>query len=117
MAMDIAEFEIQVGAHGRGQVIVNGEDVSDKVNAVSFHTGPQMVPTLILSGVATGTIQGAGIVEVRGEGNSAAVAGFIRNLDPEEVEEEALANLGQGDDPNVTAAVLSLVARLVEEQM
>jgi hypothetical protein len=106
--MGLAKFVLQAGLNRRERwLIVNDQDWSGFVSDVTLHVAPNGVPELHVRAIAEGAICGEGIVRVMGTEDpdlGTVVATFIDNIDPQQLEAEALANLGLGD--SATTAML-----------
>ena len=108
----ISKVKIEMDALGRGTFILNGEDISKKVRGFTF--------TMSEPGrnLALVTIDFYAEVELEGFTTASSVfgmnmLGMVEALSPKEIEEEALNNLGMGD--NVTEAILNLVKRKIRD--
>lgn len=106
--MTISRFEINLGATGRGSIVVNDVDIADQVTGLALVARPGEVTKLTLELVGEGPIEGLG--EVTLVRSSATLAAFLRNIDPDELEKAALGRLGGLGDGNLTAAMLEVLA-------
>jgi hypothetical protein len=91
-----AHFEVDITPIGRGsKIIVNGEDVSNRVSAFAVHasSSPAEATVLQLFMYADGKIEGDGIVEAYKEDN-AQIADFLKGVDRSQLEAAALERGG-----------------------
>lgn len=97
--MDHALFKISADDAGRGQVVVNGDDVSRLVGAYSVTHQAGKPPTLTLQlRPGVGDIEGVGIVQVvKADDERNAILAFLDAVNPEELEQLTLAGLGMGE--------------------
>lgn len=106
--MTISKFELNVGATGQGSVVLDGVDISAKVTGLSLVSRPREVTKLTLELVADGPVEGFGeVLVVR---SSETLTAFLANIDPDELEQAALARLGGLGDGSLTAAMLTVLA-------
>lgn len=102
--MSAAKWKIDHGLF-KAKVEVNGQDVSDIARSATLFLAHGQVPTLTLElRGSEGSIEGEGIVEV----------GYDRglnldDLDPEEIEGEALSRQQWGDDKTLTEHILDVI--------
>lgn len=96
---EFADISIDLTANGMGKIVVNGEDISNRVVGVTFQC--RVGQPLVLN-----VQQLAGTVEVKGQGvvrvevpreAGQTVAQFLDRLDPATLDEEVL---GRGDLEN-----------------
>lgn len=93
--MGLSRFSIDVGAGGRGHVLINGEDVADRVRRVTVDSVASEVPKIYLEMQGEGHIEGEGIVNVVQDlDQRQVVAEFLGNLDPGSLESAALFKMG-----------------------
>lgn len=100
----LARFEITTDPVGPGSVVINGEDVSDRVSGVAVvaEAGQPTVVTLRhLAGSAE--ISGEGIVKVVEEGD--AVVSFLEDVSVTELERATLEGLGPGSGSPIAEAL------------
>lgn len=101
----MAQFEIDLEPVG-GTIIIDGRDISDQVYSVvvSSEAGRATELHLELRRGSEGKIKGEGVVYV----TSAAVEG-LEDLDPEEIEAEALSRMDWTSEKSVTEHVLEVI--------
>lgn len=104
-----ASFRIQALPVG-GEVLINGEDVSDRAAGVNIRIG-QTEPTVVtLHMIGDGVIEGEGIVHIQDEPADPAlvVADFLAQISPEQLEQDAL--MSHQADESLTATMLRVLA-------
>lgn len=104
--MTLSRFELKLAANGTGQVVIDGVDISERVGALRLDVAAPQAPRLAVELVGEGTVEG--LAEVTFQSPGVDLGRFFANLDPEELEKEALGRLGF-DDANVTQAILSVL--------
>jgi hypothetical protein len=104
-----ARIAISTDAVGFSSVEVNGRDVTDEVQGYRLESvqGQPSVVTLYAS--AAGAIEGEGIVQVQSGDVGDAVAQFLSNVDPQELERVAIDRSGMGDG-NLTKLMLETLS-------
>jgi hypothetical protein len=114
--MPLSEFEITEDFPNGAKIIVNGEDVSKHVVAYQVsHDSPGELPRLAIVTLAkAGTIKGEGIVEVRVLDDR--LLQMLDQVNPQELEEEALRRLEWGGSGVVAMALDILKERLSGDQ-
>lgn len=103
--MDAAEFRIDAGPVGARAIVVNGEDVTDRVTAWQVAGRDGSATGLILHVAAGGTIEGQGVVQVVPPDYREELASILDHLDPKAVEEKVLEAMQWGDDSVVKATM------------
>ncbi len=105
--MSLAHWEIEHGATvGQGgKIIVNDQDVTKDVESfqITALKGEVTTLTLWVKGQA-GSLKGEGIVEI-----SSLLVQAIDELDPEEIEAEALARQGWDSGQSIVSTVIDLI--------
>lgn len=110
MTSPLSDVKIKFDAAGQGTVELNGEDISNKVRGVNV---------LLQSGeLSLVNIQFIAEVEIEGTGMASNVFGMntlqmIEGLSPGDIERDALAGLGMGD--NVTEAILTHLKKRIRD--
>lgn len=91
----LSKFSITTDAVGPGTVVVNGEDVSDRIAGVAVvaEAGQPTIVTL-RQPPAAGEISGEGIVRVQQQDAGDGVLAFLEDIDPKELERVTLGRLG-----------------------
>lgn len=91
----LSTFSVTTDAVGPGKVVINGEDVSDRIAGVAVvaEVGQPTIVTL-RQPPAAGEISGEGIVRVRTQGAGDGVVEFLEAIDPKELERVTLGRLG-----------------------
>ena len=110
--MKFATFNIEAPVAGRGgKIIVNGEDISDRVNAFRLTSSINEITVLQLSLIKVeGTIEGEGIVQV---GVDADLDKVLASFKADEIEQEALSRLSWGDGATLTSVIIELLRERV----
>jgi hypothetical protein len=90
-----ANFQVQLGSTGSESVVVNDQDVTDVVDAVSIFAqegAPPVVRLGLKPGVEVGAISGVGVVEVQPAGGGGAddVGRWLGAIDFAELERVVL---------------------------
>lgn len=89
--MSNTPFSIEASPVG-GTVTVAGEDVSERVSALSVVMGAQTPTVLTLEmRPGVGRIEGEGIVQVSSGTDGEAVAEWLEGIDPGQLQRDALA--------------------------
>jgi hypothetical protein len=107
----LAKFDIRANPDGTGTVIVNGEDVSDRVRGFVLTAEAHQIPQLQLWMNASGELSGEGIVR-QSQADGELIAGFLSALDPSQLEKDVLEALGPLSDDGQTSFTAALLARL-----
>lgn len=114
--MQPAKFVIVSGALGLDQLLIDGTDVTDQVQAVQVQTRPGQPTALMVHLAADGSITGEGIVYIQPErADGGAVARMVRSLDPKEIDAKAMERLDWGSEGTLTAIVLEVIAEKLSE--
>ena len=94
MAGGLSTWQIRAGVSGRGHVMVNDVDLSDRVTGLAMVARSGELPKLTLELRGEGTLEGEGIVDVirdaRPEDLRAAVLEWLSEIDPDQLAEEAM---------------------------
>lgn len=107
--LGFAEFDIDVNAIGRGKIMVNGADISDKISGFQVISESGENPKVLVGHRTKGLkIKGEGIVYLQAD--VIPMSTIIRSLDPEAIEKEALSRQGWADDTSVTEHILQVIA-------
>jgi hypothetical protein len=109
--MSLAHWEIEHGATvGQGgKVIVNDQDITADVRSFQLTCVEGEVSTLtIWHRGQSGSIKGEGVVQI-----SSAASTAFEDLDPEEIEAEALSRQGWGSDKSMTATILDVIKEMI----
>ena len=104
-----ASFRIQALPVG-GEVLINGEDVTDRCAAADIRIG-QTEPTVVtLHMLGDGVIEGEGIVHIQDDLADVPqlVAEFLAQISPEQLEQDAL--MAHQADESLTATMLRVLA-------
>jgi hypothetical protein len=105
---EFAEVYIETTGLGIKNVMLNGEEVSDRVRAASIHLAQGEVPRIILEQhTKGGKFKGPGIVYT--QATEIPMSTIIRSLDPAVIEQEALSRQGWGEDKTYTEIVLGVI--------
>lgn len=108
--MGLAPIRLTLSGPGRGRVVVDGVDLSDKVSALSLIAADGDVPRLLLElHVGAAEIDGLTDVTVVRAGAD-DLADFFAHIDAGELEKEALSRMGGFDDTTVTRTMLDVLA-------
>lgn len=104
-----ASFRIQALPVG-GEVLVNGEDVTDRIAATNIRIGQTEPTVLTLHLTGEGTIEGEGIVHIVDEPTDPAsiIAEFLAQVSPDQLEQDAL--MAHHSDETLTGAMLRVLA-------
>jgi hypothetical protein len=93
--MGLAAIDLRFRADGPPLVTVNGVEVAGVVSVTARHAAPSM-PQVFIELAGEVTLEGEGIVIGDSGGDTAAdVATFLGNLDPEKLDEAAMAKYMQ----------------------
>lgn len=110
-------FSIQTDAMGFSVVVVDGEDVTTKIDGLQLLSVPGSPTLLTLRSVASGILQGEAIVHVE---DPAATPfnwkGWLAALPVGEIDAEALNRMGWGDSGTLTATILTIIRELAENE-
>lgn len=112
--MGLLSFSVDVDANGTARVLLDGQDVSDRIAGVNVAARPGQPPVLTLLHAGEGPIEGEGIVRVVEEGldQREAVLAFLSNLDAAEVDRQALEKMQWGSK-SLTATVIEVLKEAV----
>lgn len=110
--MPLARVRVYLDATGPKSVLVNGVDVVDRVAEVGLKASPGQPPELWLMHHGDLDIEGEGVVKLVAEPTSnagvdeeKAILAFLEAIDAEQLESDALEDLGLGEG-NTTVAIL-----------
>lgn len=106
--MKPAAFDIVLGVLGPDSVVVNGDDVTDHVEAVALtarHGYPNEVRLALRPGADPLRLAGDGIVHVQLGDVEDAVVAFLRNVDPEQLEKAVVERMSWGDSSSFAVAL------------
>lgn len=108
----LAKFEVTVDRYGYGSIILNGEEISERVNSIRLDAtgGEPTVLAIQLKPGASGSFNGEGVVHIVTPVDLDALLG---NLNAEEIDAEASNRLGWGDEGNLTAAIIDVIREKV----
>ncbi len=111
--MSTARFAISTDPVGFGEVTVNGEDVTDRVQGFRIESVQGQPSVLTLYSSAAGAIEGEGIVQVESltGDDGEVIATFLANLDPKLVEQKALDRTGWGD-ATLTSSIFEILTEI-----
>lgn len=114
--MGIASFLIELTANKK-KVVVNDEDLSERVRRVVIEDEARGVPRVFLEMFGEGVVEGEGIVTVQ-LGNEVdlrdSIYQFLQSLDPGMVEKAALDRIGGfGADETTGQAFLNALSEIV----
>lgn len=108
--MSTTPFLIEAGPVG-GTVTVAGEDVSERVSALSVVMGAQTPTVLTLEmRPGVGRIEGEGIVQVSSGTDGEAVAEWLEGIDPGQLQADALKAGAVGLGTGLAPALLATLA-------
>lgn len=120
--MPLARIRVYLDATGPQSVLVNGEDVVDRVAEVGLKASPGQPPELWLMHRGELDLEGDGIVKVAlveqgavSASDSDVICEFLDSIDPAELETRALESLGLGDAGG-TQAMLDQLKRWARGQ-
>ena len=104
-----ASFRIQALPVG-GEVLINGEDVTDRAAGVNIRIGQTEPTVLTLHMIGDGIIEGEGIVHIQDEPADPAqlVADFLGQISADQLEQDAL--MAHQADESLTATMLRVLA-------
>lgn len=112
--MDAADFVFRLDDPTRPYVSVNGEEVTERVSRAAVDVRAGELPILHLEMAAgEGTVEGRGVVQVHHEAPDVekAVEAWLRAIDPDTLEREALRGAGMGEQSTGRLFVNALLAR------
>ena len=111
----LSDFSILASPAGT-LVEIDGQDISDKLEALQFTVGPDGVPKLTLYEKAAGNLSGQAFVQVHvgGEQGLANAIAIINEMDRPSLHSEVLESLGWDSDP---AASTDLILKRVIERL
>lgn len=98
-------YRLKINATGHGFIEVAGIDLSDRVRAVAFDARPASVSRLVLELIGDTELEGLAQVTVI----RPAVDG-LADIDPDELEAEALRRMDSFDDRSLTAVMLQVLS-------
>ena len=105
--MSLAKFEVSVNEIGIGKIVVNDDDISNRVTALRLDVQPGNVPVVsMVQRAGSATIDGEGIVRITEDAKNPNdyIVEFLDGIDPEQLSKEVLGSLGWGDsNPMETA--------------
>lgn len=113
--MKPAAFDIVLGVLGPDSVVVNGDDVTEYVEAVAVtarHGYPNEVRLALRPGADPLRLAGDGIVHVQPGDAEDVIVAFLSNVDADQLEKTVLERMSWGDSSTfaVALAVLSEMA-------
>lgn len=110
--MEPVNAEIKVSpTRGEGYVKIDGIDLSDKIGGFTVHAEPGVPPILTLHLPAYITYEGPSLPQTIVPNNETVSA--LRQLDPDELEKEALLSSGMGD--KMVPKLLELIVERVTQ--
>lgn len=109
--MSMAEVKVEITPVGVGTIIVNGEDITKRVQAFQIE-GAVDEPTILRLQMVNvvGVVDGEGVVEV---GVPADLDAILASFSAAELEEEATGRMGWGDGGNLTALIIEVLRERV----
>jgi hypothetical protein len=106
-----SRFSINLDDAGRGEVVIDGVDVTEKVGALRFECSSKG-PLLTLFGAATGEIQGVGVVHTVADGDGRTYCeNFLRQIDADSIDRRLLSD--SVDEPFNTARIIEELLRVL----
>lgn len=112
MSIERADFEVSVEQDGTARIVVNGEDVSERVDGAQVILASDQVPRLVLrQQIGAGGISGRGIVTVAAGGEvdeAELIVHWLANLDPERLSKAIPAATGGGLGANRTIGAAAI---------
>ena len=114
----MTSFSLSPNPVGPGRVEIDGEDVSDRVAGVQVDAAVGQPTVLTIHVQAGGVIEGDGVVQVANPSeidDAEIICGFLANVDPALLEQEAFRRLGPGQ-MNTTASALAVLADMARGQ-
>jgi len=93
---ELVSVSISSDNESRGHLILDGQDISDKVVGFQIAAEPGYAPIVTLHFEA-GLVEMDGVVVSRRIVPDSEVLQKLRQIEPDEIEAEALADLGMGD--------------------
>jgi len=118
--MAVQKVQIEGGPVGLDSIVVDGQDVTKQVSAMTLVSGgPHELTEIHLTSPVEVGLDIEGAVYVRDETNNASLlaslAEWLRTRDAEEIEELALKSYGMEDDQTMTQKVLEILANMAGE--
>lgn len=110
----MAKFEIDVEPVGRGKIVVDGQDISNSVKAVSVLATAGEPTLLQLQMFGSGTLKGEGIIETYSEDPRAFVM-WLKSLNRQDIDQQAMNRGGWGDSSTLTDHVLDILLEMLDE--
>jgi endonuclease V-like protein UPF0215 family len=116
--MEPVEFRITAEPTGYGQVVIDGQDVTEQIDGYYLQVRRGAIPTLTLELKADGAVEGVALVEAQVDGDMLdQLAKLLESTDAASLEQEALDSLELGDGPGaVTAQCLQILAGRLRER-
>lgn len=109
------KYEVELGEVGTKKVVVNGQDLTGQVRALSIHAAPFEPSILILEGVAPGVIQGEGVIQIATPSGFQSAIDLIKELNADEIEGRALDAYADEFEGRLTPALLKALLELLSE--
>ena len=120
--MGSSKVKIKSGPIGIDSVELDGEDISDKVGAISVSAGagPGDLTQIHITTIGETELEVEGAVYIHdGQANQTEAAkGFaewLESRDPQELETQALALFGMNEEEPFAAKILQILAEMVRE--
>lgn len=101
-------FRLKLNAAGGGLIEVNGVDMSGVVGGLALDARPRAVTRLVLELVGR-DVELEGLGEVCVVRRHEDLAALLDDIDPDELEREALRRLGSFEDRSATAVMLDVL--------
>lgn len=113
--MPLPRIRLYADATGPKSVLINGEEVIHRISEVGMKFPPHAPAELWVMHRGELDIEGEGIVRVVSEqptdvDEAAVICDFLDSIDPAELEQTALENLGLGES-NATDAMIEVLKR------
>ena len=118
--MTTSSVQIKGGPVGLDEVVINGQDVSSQLTAVTVVAeSPQSVNQVHLTAIADVNLDIEGAVYVHDGVSAKKIAGavveWLNTRNAREIEAEALGRFGMNDDEPFAAKVLGVLADMASE--
>lgn len=111
----VAKFRVEAGVTGADSIVINGEEVGDRVQAVDLQVRPGGLTVLTVHHVpGAGTIEGEGIVRVASDtadiSDADVILGFLGTVDARLLSKQVLESAEYGGMDPIQSAVELLKA-------